>query len=69
MGRGKADPKTIEWISAFRRYTRNPKSGKWEETISTALDREGWYCVRNLTEALTRLQTALQDHASVSAAA
>jgi hypothetical protein len=60
---GKADPKTMEWISAFRRLTKNPNTGKWEETISPALDREGWYCVRNLTEALTKLQAGLQDHA------
>jgi hypothetical protein len=56
---GKSDPKTLEWITMFQRYNRKLKVER--EEISTALDRGGeWICVRNLTEMLTKLQTALQ---------
>jgi hypothetical protein len=55
---GKSDPETLKWITMFQRYNRKLKVER--EEISTALDRGGWLCVRNLTEALTKLQAALQ---------
>ena len=62
---GKSDPNTLEWIGAFRRYDFHLKGRDGRpiqrENIATALDRGGdWLCVRNLTEMLTKLQTALQ---------
>jgi hypothetical protein len=59
---GKSHPETLKWITMFRRYNRKLKVER--EEISTALDRGGWFCARNLTEALVQLQAALQGHAS-----
>ena len=56
---GKANPKTMEWISTFRRYDAHGN-----ENIGLALDREGWFCARNLTVPLVKLQVGLQDHAN-----
>jgi hypothetical protein len=63
---GKSDPATLEWIGAFRRYDYRhlkDRDGRpiQRENIAMMLDQEeDWLCVRNLTEALTRLQSTLQ---------
>jgi hypothetical protein len=62
---GKSDPETLEWIGAFQRYDyylKNPDGRPIQrENIAMMLDQEDdWLCVRNLTETLTKLQTALK---------
>lgn len=63
---GKSNPATLEWIGAFRRYDYHhlkDHDGRpiQRENIAMMLDQEGdWLCARNLTETLTKLQTALK---------
>jgi hypothetical protein len=55
---------TVKWVGAFRRFSKKlPAAARSNARNSDSLDRcadEGWLCVRNLTDDLSKLQASLE---------